>query len=270
MTGRAFRPSPGGLAFGAYATLLYLFLYLPIAVIAVFAFNTKSVAGLPLEGFTTGWFAAAFADQKLVGALATSVRLAGLSALVATALAMPAAMVLAWFPLRFKSAVLTLVLAPVVLPPLVLGLGLVMLARTAPGMIGEPAIVVAHATMTSSYAALMLYSRLLAFRRSHLEAAMDLGADEWRVFREVILPLTAPALVAVFLLAFTDAFGEFVVAWFVAGFTETLPIAIWTSLRQIISPKVNAISTLIIVLTLALSVAAQLWIIRKGGRDREA
>ncbi|MBS7538244.1 ABC transporter permease [Ancylobacter lacus] len=270
MSLRRLLPSAGLLAFTAYAALIYLFLYLPIAVIALFAFDSRAISGLPLAGFTTQWFAAAFADPALAGSMATSARLAAASALLATALAMPAAMVLAWFPLRWKSAVLALMLGPVVLPPLVLGLGLVMLARAAPGMIGEPAIIIAHATMTSSYAALMLYSRLLGFRRSYIEAAMDLGATEWVVFREIVLPLTAPALVAVFLLAFTDAFGEFIVAWFVAGFTKTLPIVIWTSLRQVISPKINAVSTLIIAATLLLSVASQLWILRQAGRARES
>ncbi|WP_119388107.1 ABC transporter permease [Taklimakanibacter lacteus] len=256
--------SAGSAAFIAYSALIYLFLYLPIVVIVLFAFDAKPVPGLPLAGFTTGWFAQASADPVLVGALLTSTKLAFFSAALATALAMPAAMVLAWFPTRFKSLILCLVLGPVVLPQLVLGLGFVSLLRGAPNLVGEPAIVLAHTTMTASYATMVLYSRLLGFRRSYIEAAMNLGANELTVFREVILPLTLPALIAVFLLAFTDAFGEFIVAWFVAGFTKTLPIVIWTSLRQVISPKVNAISTIIILASLALSVLAQLWVIRQA------
>ncbi len=251
------------MALGFYATLIYLFLYLPIAVIILFSFDAKPIPGLPIEELTTSWFGEMLKDQELVGSLLTSLRLAIISALLSTLLAMPAAMVLAWQQIRFKSLVMAMVLGPVVLPQLVLGLGLVILMRAAPSAIGEPAIILAHTTITSSYATLILYSRFLGFRRSYIEAAMNLGANELTVFREIVLPLMRPALISVFLLAFTDAFGEFIVAWFVAGFTETLPISIWTSLRQVISPKVYALSSLIIIVTLAVSLVSQLWIIRQ-------
>lgn len=260
------RRDAGHGALVVYSTLIYLFLYLPIAVIVLFAFDSSPIPGLPLERLTTDWFAAGLADGELVGSLIVSLRLAIISAILSTLLAMPAAMVLAWLPVRFKSLVMCLVLGPVVLPQLVFGLGLVILMRAAPDLVGEPAIVLAHTTMTSSYATLILYSRFLGFRRSYIEAAMNLGASEFTTFREVVLPLMRPALIAVFLLAFTDAFGEFLVAWFVSGFTETLPIAIWTSLRQVISPKVYALSSIIIVATLAMSVASQLWVIRQTRR----
>ncbi|WLS10733.1 ABC transporter permease (plasmid) [Shinella sumterensis] len=254
----------GGFALlSLYAVLIYLFLYLPIAVIVLFAFDAKPIPGLPLDTLTAGWFVEALRDQKLTGSLLTSLRLAVVSAILSTLLAMPAAMVLAWLPIRFKSLVMAMVLGPVVLPQLVLGLGLVILLRSAPDLVGEPAIILAHTTITSSYATLILYSRFLGFRRSYIEAAMNLGASELVVFREVILPLVRPALISVFMLAFTDAFGEFVVAWFVAGFTETLPITIWTSLRQVISPKVYALSSVIILVTLAISLVSQLWVIRQ-------
>ncbi|MQT14503.1 ABC transporter permease [Segnochrobactrum spirostomi] len=262
------RPSLGW-ALPAYAVLLYAFLYLPIGVILLFAFDAKAIPGLPLSEFTTAWFAASLGDDRLVGSLLTSLRLASIAALLSTALAMPAAMVLAWRPMRMKSLVLCLVLGPVVLPQLVLGLGLTVLFRVAPDLVGQPAIVLAHTTMTSSYATLMLYSRFLGFRRSYIEAAMNLGANEFVTFREVILPLVAPALVAVLMLAFTDAFGEFVVAWFLAGFTETLPIAIWTSMRQVISPKIYALSALVILVTLTISVSAQIWILGQSRRESE-
>lgn len=251
------------MALGLYATLIYLFLYLPIAVIILFSFDAKPIPGLPLTELTTSWVGEMLRDQELVGSLLTSLRLAIISALLSTLLAMPAAMVLAWQQIRFKSLVMAMVLGPVVLPQLVLGLGLVILMRVAPSAIGEPAIILAHTTITSSYATLILYSRFLGFRRSYIEAAMNLGANELTVFREIVLPLMRPALISVFLLAFTDAFGEFIVAWFVAGFTETLPISIWTSLRQVISPKVYALSSLIIIVTLAVSLVSQLWIIRQ-------
>lgn len=255
------RASTRALAF--YAGLVFAFLYLPIAVIVLFAFDSKAVSGLPMAGFTTQWFARAFTDGELVGGLATSVRLALCSAVLATAIAMPGAMVLAWRDVKVRTVVMCLVLAPIVVPQIVIGLGLILLFRMAPGLIGEPAIIIAHTTLTACYATMILYSRLLGFKRSYIEAAMDLGASDVRVFVEIILPLAAPALVAVLLLAFTDAFGEYIVAWFVAGFTKTLPIVIWGSMRGVLSPAVNAISAVIIAVSLALSAAAQIWIIRQ-------
>lgn len=251
---------------GIYAAAIYVFLYLPIVVIVLFAFDAKPIPGLPLDALTMDWFAASLSDDRMVGSLLTSMKLAAVSAILSTLLAMPSAMVLAWMPVRFKSLVMCLVLGPVVLPQLVLGLGLVILMRAAPDLIGQPAIVLAHTTITSSYATLILYSRLLSFRRSYIEAAMNLGANEWVAFREVILPLMRPALISVMMLAFTDAFGEFVIAWFVAGFTQTFPITIWTSLRQVISPKIYALSSMIVVATLVLSVVSQLWAIRQTRR----
>jgi ABC-type spermidine/putrescine transport system permease subunit II len=251
---------------GVYAAVIYAFLYLPIVVIVLFSFDAKPIPGLPLDALTTDWFSAALSDDRMVGSLLTSMKLAAISAILSTLLAMPSAMVLAWMPVRFKSLAMCLVLGPVVLPQLVLGLGLVILMRAAPDLIGQPAIVLAHTTITSSYATLILYSRLLSFRRSYIEAAMNLGASEWVAFREVVLPLMRPALISVMMLAFTDAFGEFVIAWFVAGFTQTFPITIWTSLRQVISPKIYALSSMIVVATLVLSVVSQLWAIRQTRR----
>lgn len=260
-------PARGNLrhmALAAYAVLIYLFLYLPIAVIVLFAFDAKSIPGLPLDHLTTVWFTRALSDTRLVAAFFLSLKLAALAALLSTALAMPAAMVLAWGRMRGKSAVMALVLGPIALPQLVLGLGFSTLLRNAPGLTGQIAIVLAHTTMTSSYATLILYSRFMGFRRSYIEAAMNLGANEFTVFREIILPLMRPALIAVSMLAFTDAFGEFIVAWLVAGFNVTLPIAIWGSLRQVISPEIYALSAMIILGTLALGVGSQLLVIRQA------
>lgn len=255
-------------ALGTYAGLIYLFLYLPIAIIVLFAFDAKSIPGLPLTGLTTAWFGRALGDARLMSALFLSLRLAACAALLSTALAMPAAMVLAWGRLRGTSAVMALVLGPIALPQLVLGLGFATLLRNAPGLTGQIAIVLAHTTMTSSYATLILYSRFMGFRRSYIEAAMNLGANEVTVFWEIILPLMRPALIAVSMLAFTDAFGEFIVAWFVAGFNETLPIAIWASLRQVISPEIYALSAMIILGTLALGIGSQLLVIRQARPSR--
>jgi spermidine/putrescine transport system permease protein len=247
----------------SYVTLIYVFLYLPILVIILFAFNDKQIPALPIEGLTLSWFDEALHDEPLMESLWLSTWIAMVTAVVATAIGMPAAMVLAWRPFRGKAIVFALILSPIIIPQMVIGISLLLLFRFTPELMGGIGIVIAHTTLTLCFSVMIFYSRLLGFRRSLIEAAMDLGASELRVFFEIILPITIPAIIAVILLVFTESFGEFIVAWFVAGFDETLPIAIWTSLRFMLSPEINAIATIIMVISITLSVTAQLWMLRQ-------
>jgi ABC-type spermidine/putrescine transport system permease subunit II len=254
-----------------YVGLVYAFFYLPILIIILFAFNGNSILTLPLKNLGLHWFREALDDQKLIAALWTSSWIALVTAVLASAIGMPIAMVLAWRPFKGKSAVFGLLLAPTIIPQMVIGISLLLLFRATPQVLGSIGVVIAHTTLTLSLSVMIFYSRLLGFRKSYIEAAMDLGASEVRVFFEVILPLTLPALFAVLLLTFTESFGEFIVAWFVAGFEQTLPIAIWTSLRYVLSPKINAIATLIMLVSMTLSTVAQVWILRQSrAADRTA
>lgn len=246
-----------------YSVLVFVFFYAPIVVIILFAFSDRAIPGLPLGNFTLKWFAEATGDPSLMESLWLSTWVAFVTAVLACSLGLPAAMVLAWRGFRGKTLVFALILSPIIIPQMVTGISLLLLFRQAPELMGGIGIIIAHTTLTLCFAVMIFYSRLLGFRKSYIEAAMDLGASELRVFFEIILPLTMPAIVAVVLLVFTESFGEFIVAWFVSGFDETLPIAIWTSLRFILSPKINAIATIILLVTMTLSVAAQLWMLRQ-------
>ncbi len=262
------RREPGARGFGTvagavYSALVYVFFYAPIVVIILFAFSDRTIPGLPFGSFTLRWFEEAFSDHALLESLWLSTWVAFVTAILATVIGLPAAMVLAWRPFRGKSIVFALILSPIIVPQMVVGISLLLLFRQAPQLMGSIGIIIAHTTLTLCFSVMIFYSRLLGFRKSYIEAAMDLGASEWRVFVEIILPLTVPAIVAVVLLVFTESFGEFIVAWFVAGFDETLPIAIWTSLRFMLSPRINATATVIIVTSVVLSVTAQLWMLRQ-------
>jgi ABC-type spermidine/putrescine transport system permease subunit II len=254
----------------AYVALVYGFFYVPIIVIVLFAFSGRDIPALPLENLTTRWFHEALTDEELMSSLWTSSWIAFVTAILATAIGMPAAMVLAWRPFRGKSAVFGLILSPIIIPQMVIGIGLLLLFRYSPQLIGATGIVIAHITLTLCFSVMIFYSRFLGFRMSLIEAAMDLGASEARTFFEVILPLATPAILAVMLLTFTESFGEFIVAWFVAGFDETLPIAIWTSLRFGLSPRINAIATLIMAISITLSALAQFWILRQTRAPSQA
>ena len=255
---------PRDVAMVSYVGFIYIFFYLPIAVIVLFAFNVREIPALPIEGLTIHWFEAAIANPKLMEALWASTWIATVTAVVATAIGMPAAMVLAWMPVRGKSVVFGLILSPIIIPQIVIGISLLLLFRFTPQLIGAIGVVIAHTTLTVCFSTMIFYSRLLGFRRSYIEAARDLGASDARVFFEVVLPLTRPAIFAVLLMVFTESFGEFIVAWFVIGFGETLPIAIWTSLRFMLSPEINAIATIIMVISITMSIAAQMWMLRQA------
>jgi ABC-type spermidine/putrescine transport system permease subunit II len=254
----------------AYVALVYGFFYIPIIVIVLFAFSGREIPALPLENFTTRWFHEALADEELMSSLWTSTWIAFVTAILATAIGMPAAMVLAWRPFPGKSVVFGLILSPIIIPQMVIGISLLLLFRYSPQLIGATGIVIAHITLTLCFSVMIFYSRFLGFRMSLIEAAMDLGASEARTFFEVILPLAMPAILAVMLLTFTESFGEFIVAWFVAGFDETLPIAIWTSLRFGLSPRINAVATLIMAISMTLSALAQFWILRQTRAPSQA
>lgn len=264
------KPQARRVVLAAYTALVYGFFYLPIGVLVLFAFDAKEVPGLPLTKLTLDWFTAARQDAQLLVALTTSLSVALISATLAVLLAIPAAMTLAWMRIPAKPAILGLIIAPMVVPHLVLGVGLLLLFRPVPGMVGLAGIIVAHTTLNVGYATMIVYSYLLGFQRSLVDAAMDLGAGEARAFVEVILPLSAPSIVAAFLMCFTLSFGEFVAAWFVAGFEKTLPLEIWAWLRHGLSPKINALATMIVGMSMVLTIVAQLWILRRRGAAAKA
>ena len=247
----------------AWAGVLYAFLYLPIIVIVVFSFESSTIPGLPFETFTLDWYRKALSDGELLEGLRNTLYIATAVGIVSTVVGLAAARELASRRFPGKGALLLVLLAPLVVPPIVLGIGLLTMFDYLGIELSRTAVVIAHCVFGISFSTLIIYARLLDFRQSLLEAARDLGAGEWRVFVEVVLPLIFPALVAAFLLSFTLSFDEFIVAWLVIGFDTTLPVAIWNALRYGITPEINAIATLVLVVSFAVSVIGQLLVFRR-------
>jgi spermidine/putrescine transport system permease protein len=264
------RPRGGrwsNLGLRVYAGLVFVFLYMPIVVIILFSFSSNRIPTLPIQSLTTDWYRKAFADPLIWQSLRTSVIIATMVGVISCVVGLLAAKELAWRDFRGKGVVLLLVLIPLIVPLLVFGLASYLLFRAIHIPEGSLAVVLAHCVFGISFATLILYSRLLDFRRSLLEAAAGLGASPVRVFFEVLVPLVAPGLLAAFLLAFLSSFDEFIVAFFVIGFGRTLPVTIWSQLRNGISPEINAIATMVLVLTISLACVAQ-WSIARGLRSR--
>jgi putrescine transport system permease protein len=249
-------------ALNAFLSVGLAFLYLPIAVLAVYSFNASRLVTV-WGGWSTQWYAALFENTALLRAAWLSVRLALVSAALAAILGTLAGIALGrrggFAGRRLLAA---LIGGPIVLPDVVLGLALLLSFVAVQNAVGFPqrgalTIVLAHATFGLCYVALIVQARFLALDRALEEAAMDLGARPFDVLTQVTLPLLAPAILAGFLLAFTLSLDDLVIASFVSGpGATTLPMAVFSAVRLGVSPEVNALATILIAVVAAGVVAA--------------
>ena len=252
----------GGLT--GWAVLVYAVLYLPIAVVVLYAFNDSRQVAV-WNGFGTRWWGIAWADTAIVDALVLSVWTAAANAVLATVLGTAAALGLRNAGPRIRVGVDALLFSALVVPEIVIAIAsLLFFSTTVPSLLGPTAIVLTHAVFNTSVVALICRARLANTDRVAEEAAMDLGAARWETFRRVTLPLLLPAIAAGFLLAFTFSFDDVVLSTFVstAG-SSTLPLAIFSELRFGLSPKANVIATSMLGVTLVAVITAQL-LLRRG------
>lgn len=264
-----------------YVAAVYLFLYAPIALIVLFSFNAGRYAA-DLQGFSTVWYGRALANPFVLEALWTSLVVGLTSAVLATLFGTMAALGLqrvhGWLRTLFD----VLVYVALMIPGIVIGIATLValvtvfdtlnptLAALWPVALGEPprlrlglgSLIAAHTLFTMALAVLIVRARLAGMDRSLVEASMDLYATPWATFRQITLPQLVPAIVASLLLAFTFSFDDFVIAFFVAGSNTTLPIYVFSSIRRGVTPEINAIGTLVLVVSLGLMVAAQLMLRR--------
>ncbi len=225
----------------------FAFLYGPIALVVLYSFNASRLVAV-WGGFSTHWYGALLHDDQLMASAVTSLEVALASAAIATVLGTLAALTLARVP-RFagRSFFVAMVYAPLVLPEVILGVSLLLLFVALGVARGIATVVAAHATVSLCYATVVVRARLAGLDRSVEEAAADLGAPPFAVFRRVTLPLIAPAVVAAFLLAMTLSLDDLVIASFTTGpGSTTLPMRIYSAVRLGVSPEINAASTLLI------------------------
>jgi len=225
----------------------FLFLYGPIAILVTMSFNASRLVTV-WGGFSTKWYAALWSNEAMLNAAQVSFSAAALSAALATLLGLLAAVALARFG-AFVSRALFFgaVHAPLVLPEVVLGLGLLSLFVALGAPRGFVTLVIAHTTFTMCFTTVALLAALRGCDPALEEAAMDLGAPPVQAFALVALPQIAPALISAFLLAFTLSLDDLVIASFATGpGATTLPMRIYSQVRLGVTPEVNAISTLLL------------------------
>lgn len=252
----------------------YAFLYIPIVVMMVFSFNASKLVTV-WGGFSTRWYAELLTNEKVLDAAWLSLKVAVISATIATILGTLAAVVLVRFR-RFHGRTLFtgMVTAPLVMPEVITGLALLLLFVAMEQAIGWPAgrsmttIVVAHTTFSLSFVTVVVRSRLSQMDISLEEAAMDLGARPLKVFLAITLPLIAPALLAGWLLAFTLSIDDVVISAFVSGpGASPLPIVIFSKVRLGVSPDINALATIVVALVgVVMAIAGRVAMTREKAR----
>ena len=235
-----------------YAFLVYAFLYFPIVVLLVYSFNGSGVGGFPPAHWTLDWYRQLFGDGALWEAVWNSVFVAVVAVTIALGLGLPAALALDRTNFPGKALFRRLVLLPLILPGIITGLSLLMLFVAVGMKLSLVTITLGHGTALISVATTELFAGLQKLERAQEEASLDLGANHWKTFWRVTFPNLRVSLIAAALLIFTLSLDEIAVSFFLIGRANTLPLEIWSRLRRGITPEINAISTLILVFSIAM------------------
>jgi spermidine/putrescine transport system permease protein len=242
---------------GGFAAIVYLIVYLPIALVVLTSFNEATLTSLPIQHYSLKWYAALLDNSKTLASLSTSLQVGIIATALATLLGLLSALAVTRHDFPGKRAFLLLTTMPMLAPGVVLGVAMLLFARRVGLHTGFVALVLGHVLLALPYCTFIIISSLARFDRSLEDAARGLGANEWRMLRRITLPGIAPGIIGAALFAFTISIGEFVVSFFLtsAG-TTTLPIRIYSIVKVGITPEINAVSTLILGATVLLTIVA--------------
>jgi len=251
---------------GLYLVLMLLFLYAPILVLMAFSFNDSRSMGR-WTGFSFRWYEELFTDSTILSALGVSVSVAIISAIAATVIGTFAAIGIHSMRKRPRSVVENISQLPMVNPDLVTGISFMMLFGLLGLKDGYTRMLIAHITFNIPYVIFSVLPKLRQSSNLLYEAAMDLGCTPWAALRKVVIPDIMPGIVSGFILAFTMSLDDFVVSWFATDGIQNLSIYIYSAARRGISPKINALSTIMFVCVVTLLLIVNLKSLRE---EREA
>lgn len=247
-----------------FCGLIYLFLFLPIAVIVAGSFNgTTSKPYISWKGFSLDWYLKLFDNSALLESFGTTITIAVISTLLATAVGTLAAIGMYKFKFRGKTIIDGLLYIPVVIPEIVLGISLLTLFTNTGIPRGLLTLILAHTTFSIPYVIFNVRARLTGYDLSIEEASMDLGANRIKTFFHVTLPVLAPGIGGGALLAFTLSLDDVIVSYFTNGQVKTFPLKVMESIKSGVAPDVNALSTLILVGTIILVILTQSNLLKK-------
>ncbi len=245
---------------GTVVALILVFLYLPVVVLIVFSFNDNTVTTLPLRGFTLGWYEKMLNNADMLAAIGNSFYVATMATILTLLIGIPAAFALDRLDFPGKTAFRRLVLLPLALPGIITGISMLNLFRVIGFNLSLETVILGHATALVAIVVTQVYARLQRFNRRLEEASSDLGARPWQTFFLVTLPNIRSAVIGSALLSFTLSFDEIPVTFFLTGRDNTLPMYIYSTLRRGITPEINAVGTVIVVLSLGLIVLS-VWLL---------
>lgn len=251
-----------------YAILYLVFLFAPIILLPLFAFNEGKIIAFPLTGFSTQWFEALWNRPALHDAVGNSLLIAVSTAIIATIFGIFAARGGALADYPFKGGMIGFIMLPLVLPEIILAVALLVIITKVLGI--SPSlftIVLAHVLICTPYATAILNGAFANLDKSFEEAAMDLGENRWGAFRLVTLPLVMPGIVSALLISFIISLDEFIISFFLSGNVTTLPVYIYGLRRQSDElPIIMALGTILVTLSIILLVVAEIF--RQRGMRR--
>ncbi len=253
----------------------YAFLYIPIAMVIIYSFNDSRIVSV-WNGFSFRWYLALLDNREIIEATLLSLRIAFISATIATLMGTLAALALTRMG-RFRGRLLFsgMILAPLVMPEVITGLSLLLLFVSLqdfigwPGQRGATTIMIGHITFSMAFVAVVVQSRLMSMDQSMEEAAMDLGGRPFRVTIDITLPIIAPAMLSGWLLAFILSLDDLVITSFVSGpGASTLPLWIFSKIRLGVTPDINALATVIITVV-GICVVIAGWLMLRQEKQRK-
>jgi spermidine/putrescine transport system permease protein len=255
-----------------YAVAYLIFLYLPIVILPLFAFNNATVVAFPLRGFTTEWFVEVFADVELRGALVNSLIVAASTSVLATAFGVFAARASTRYGFPGKGPLMGLIMLPMVLPEMIMAMSLLVVLLSLGVKLSLFTVILGHVLVCTPFAVAILTSAFQSLDKSLEEAAYDLGEGPVSTFRLVILPLVAPGIISAMLISFTISLDEFIVSNFLKSGEELLSTFIYSKLRfPKYVPNIMALGTILVCVSITLLTLAEFFrrrgVAKAGGKD---
>ena len=242
---------------GMWTALVLLFLFAPLFLVVLFSFNSSEISIFPIRGFTFAWYKQLAANTAFHSALVNSFIVAAATVILATALGIAAATGVHRYAPRWRTTLRSGASLPMMVPHLILGIALLSFYNLVQADLSLTTVILGHTVVAFPYVFLIISARFIGFDQSLEEAARDLGASTLTIFLEITLPLLAPAILTSALISFTLSFDEVVVTFFTTGTENTLPMIIWSMLRFGITPEINAIATLTIIVSCVMAGIAQ-------------
>jgi len=233
-----------------HGILSYAFLYAPILILVIFSFNASKFVTATWSGFTLDWYKELFSDAALGMALRNSLYIAVVGTLVSTVFGTMAALAMERYKFRGKLAFDALLYLPIIIPDIAMAVMLLLFFVMTKIPLGKTTIIISHIAFNISFVAVVVRARLAQFDRSLEEAAQDLYANNWETFRRVTLPLIMPGILGGALLAFTLSLDDFVITFFTSGpGSTTLPLRIYSMVKLGVTPEINALSSIMILIS---------------------